>query len=135
MKFNNDLMKKAKSQTMANLVCLSGEGEGSKWFSAIVKAATELRENNSLSFDRENETLTFVSRFSGKTRIVTKFGCHRVSCECGNGISYHRSLFEIIKRYYELEDAAKPRFAEQNSAPYLKASGERKRERIGGVFV
>jgi hypothetical protein len=93
------LLKQATAQVLANQLTY-GEEHGARAWKAIAKAEIELKENGSISF--ENSTLTFVSRFSAKQRMVTAAGCHE-SCDCTGQYSYHKALFDILTRYNELE--------------------------------
>lgn len=106
IKFDYSILMTAQSQTIANMVALECECKGSRYWKAIERAMTELKENRSITFDRKSQVLGFVSRNSGKTRIVTEDGCLRDACECRDEISYHKALYQIISRYYELEDKA-----------------------------
>lgn len=85
----------ANAQLIASKVLLCDETDGARWIKATEKAFTEILENDTIEFD--GEILTFVSRQSGKTRIVTKHGCHE-SCDCGGQISYHISIWELLSR-------------------------------------
>ena len=130
--YNLTNLRIAENQTLANLVALADEKTGTRAYSAVIKAITEIRENKSINFNRETQVLSFVSRYSNRARKVTAAGCYETCC-CGNVFSYHQGIFAILKRYYELEP--KERFAEQSNSPYLKPSSERKIERIAGIRI
>jgi len=98
-KFNPDLLHIAKCQLIAFAVVMNGETDGIRWIHAAEKAFDVAINNDTVEFD--GELLTFRSLTSGKTRMITKFGCFD-SCDCGNQPSYHRALFELFKRYAAL---------------------------------
>ena len=83
---------KAFSKTIESL-----DSEHNRAFRAFAKAEREFAENKSIRF--KNDVLTFVSRFSGKQRKVTKFGCHRL-CDCKAETSYHTALYHICAEVY-----------------------------------
>lgn len=69
-------------------------GESDAILRAESKARREIHLNNSIRFD--NDVLTFVSRYSGKRRFVTKDGCDS-SCDCkGSKNSYHYQLYKLL---------------------------------------
>ena len=84
-------------QHLYSQAMLMDERNGARLISATDKAFTELRENKSIEF--KNGVLTFVSRESGKKRIVTKFGCSS-ECECKGNMSYHLALFSLCEMIF-----------------------------------
>jgi len=96
-------LQKAINQTIADKVALAFDEEiGGKWHTAILKAAQEIKENPTVNFD--GEILRFVSRDSGKARMVTKSGCVKNACDCTDSISYHKALFAILTKYTLLQN-------------------------------
>jgi hypothetical protein len=99
--FEQTTMKKAQQQATAAAVMMSADDKtGAKRWNAIEKAIKEIAANKTIQFD--GKVLTFVSSRSGKRRFVTEHGCSEL-CDCKGGISYHRALFDIFSRYFELQ--------------------------------
>ncbi|MBS4027210.1 MAG: hypothetical protein KGZ58_01125 [Ignavibacteriales bacterium] len=92
---NGELMEVARQQLIAFAVIMNGETIGLRWLSVIDKAFEAAMRNTSIKFDG---TVLFFISGSGKTRYVTKFGCHE-TCDCHGQISWHFALFELLKRY------------------------------------
>jgi hypothetical protein len=95
--YNGELMEIARQQLIAFAVVMNGEAEGVRWLSVIDKAFDASMRNTSIKFN--GTVLSFIS--SGKSRYVTKFGCHS-TCDCHGQISWHFALFELLKRYSRL---------------------------------
>lgn len=102
MRFKKHLLQTAVNQTIGSLL-LTDEDTGARKLAAVAKAIIELEENDTFRFDRVNKVLRFTSRHSGKRRIVTAYGCATV-CECQGKYSYHRAAYDIVSRYFELDD-------------------------------
>ena len=94
-------MAKAFSELHAENVALSDETRGAKWFNALIKARVEIERNDTIIF--EVGILRFTSAQSGKKRIVTKTGCHSSTCDCKDAISYHKAIYLLLERYFELK--------------------------------
>lgn len=98
--YDANAMKKAQQQATAAAVAMSrDEKDGARNWNAIEKAIKEIAVNKTIQFD--GKVLTFVSGRSGKRRFVTESGCTEL-CDCKNGISYHRALFDVFSRYFQI---------------------------------
>lgn len=92
-----ELLVRAQTQLIGWITLFCDEKDGARWMASAEKGFTEILENDSITF--ENGVLRFVSRDSGKLRFVTSAGCHE-TCDCGNGISYHAGMFQLLTRMY-----------------------------------
>lgn len=134
MIYKQSILSAAITQSFGYLVSLSDEQTGARWTAALFKAKDEILENGTIRFDRHNRVLRFVSRYSGKRRIVTQNGCSDV-CDCKARISYHFAIWQILDRYFQLlgEDAA--------GSPYLqgRVNSDGKRDatlpKVGGIRI
>ncbi|HEY0658054.1 MAG TPA: hypothetical protein VGD05_06255 [Pyrinomonadaceae bacterium] len=142
--YNAKQLQTATAQVTAAKL-LEGETTGARWIAAIEKGVKEIKENPTVDFS--GDVLRFVSRESGKQRLVTKFGCHQ-SCECGNQISYHQAIFAVLTRYLQIEsEAMKAKLQSSrvqsnslnsfNNAPYFSGGvrAEQKVKLIGNIRV
>ncbi len=86
----------AITQTIG-LALTFGEEAFTRTVNAVNKAADEFQNNETIDF--ENGILWFVSRYSNKTRIVTKDGCSD-ECDCRGEVSYHSELWKICAAAY-----------------------------------
>lgn len=119
-KYDHKLLQTATAQVTARAISFNDEHNGSMLWTAIEKAIKELKENGSIKF--ENGVLSFISRFSNQSRFVTKDGCSEL-CPCKNQISYHKSIFDILTRYFELQTETKvKRFPVRETAQVRRAA-------------
>lgn len=140
MHYHQKTMKTAAAQTIARMISLAEDRTGGRVWASLEKAITEIKENKTIEFD--GEKLTFVSRASGEQRVVTRAGCVRTACPCGNGISYHLAMFAILDAYNRIvetvEVAEKQMIQEDfDNSPYFPVQLYKpaKREKIGGVWI
>lgn len=137
MNLDQKILNQSYQEVHAAKVCLNSEQVGSRWTVALDKAMNEIRENKSIKFT--HNILSFVSRDSKETRIVTKSGCVKDACKCGDGISYHKAIFAILERYEELENKAMRVVKKEGNitAIYTRENGEltKQTERCGDVIV
>jgi len=132
---NKKLLNTIFAQTIDAAVYFNDEQATARRYRALEKAMTNIETNNTIAFS--NGILTFVSQTSGKIRKVTKFGCVATACECGNGISYHQELFDLLNTYFALlpKQVVQKSWLNDASHPYLKPTNNKPAERIGGIRI
>jgi hypothetical protein len=112
--YKQSILTAAYQQSYRKLVFTAEAEKAIKWIGCLDKGIKEIEANGSIQFDRKNRVLRFVSRFSGKRRIVTKDGCSK-ECDDQGKPSYHAGMFEILDRYYSMieEPSEKPYYQRQ----------------------
>jgi hypothetical protein len=130
MNFRKSILTQAINQTIGSLL-LEGEEIGARKCSAVAKAITEVQENDTMRFDKQNKVLRFTSRHSKKRRIVTAYGC-AMECQCQARYSYHQAAYAIVSRYFELDkEASEPSYLQQQ----VNSDGKRKDLQVGRIRI
>lgn len=134
MNINKQILNRAFAQTVAAAVSFEDEQTGSRAYKALTKAMAVIETNPTL--EMEKGVLTFISKDSGKKRIVTKDGCYE-TCECQNQYSYHQAAFQIISRYTELlpKPQIEKSWIHDATTPYLKPTNNKPAEKIAGIRI
>lgn len=147
MKFNSSIISLASQQLRVQAVSFVFGEVGVRFHESLLKAERVIHENKTIKWD--GSMVTFVSSDSGKRRFVNRNGCHE-TCECKSLISYHYSVYLILKQYdilmgkmpLELCKSCHARqskasgvcwVCEQNQSPYLKKSNVLPIGKLAGV--